>query len=130
MDPFELAAEYRAKRRAYLDSKKETERLRGEQEQLQRQLFAALEAKNAQGIKAGGTNFSRVTQRYAQIQNRAKFVKWAAENAPSLIESKERKQLLDEKVRELVDNGQTLPEGVGLQIKDTISMTGGDSDAD
>jgi len=81
-----------------------------------------LEAEEAEGVKTGGINFVPAVTVYGQIQDRAAFVEWAQENAPELVEIKERKGEVSEFVRARLDDGEGLPPGLGYYEKAYISQ--------
>lgn len=81
-----------------------------------------MEAEESEGQRTRGTLFTPVQTEYASVQDRSVFVAWAKENAPDLVEEKERAKLLNALVREALDNQQELPPGVGFYTRDYISM--------
>jgi hypothetical protein len=91
-------------------------------DQLERDLIERMEHEGVQGQKTDGINFVPTKTVYAQIQDRSEFVDWALENDASLIEHRERKALLNELVREKLDNGEPLPPGLGFRVDEGISQ--------
>lgn len=85
-------------------------------------LFERMEHEDVGSIKVGTSNFVRAATTYGQVQDRSAFVAWAEENAPELIESKERKALVNEIVRECLEDGRPLPEGLGFYVKQYVSQ--------
>lgn len=84
--------------------------------------FTEMSDSDVDSMKTYGHLFVRSSKDFAQIQDRGAFVAWAAENEPALVQEKERKVELDKLVREKLDNGETLPPGVGYYTKSTISV--------
>ena len=66
---------------------------------------------------------------YAVVQDRTAFVQWAKDNDTGLIEEATREGLLNQLVRERLDNGEPLPPGIGYYTKEFISVRGGASTA-
>jgi hypothetical protein len=85
-------------------------------------LYQRMEAGSVDGLKVDGVSFVPSETVYANVQDREAFVSWAKENDEQLIEDKERKALLNAAVRERLDNGETLPDGVGFYVRESISL--------
>ena len=85
-------------------------------------LLDRMEDEKCDGIKAAGTNFVPTQITFAQVQDRSAFVEWAEDHAPELIEARERKGLLNQRVRELLDNGEPFPPGLGFYNDRNISQ--------
>jgi len=97
-----------------------------ELEQHQARVYARMESEDVESIRFNGRNFIRVEpQPYASIQDRDAFVEWARNNDPSLVSEKEEKRLLNQLVRERLDNGEELPPGIGFYTKEIISVRAG-----
>ncbi len=88
-------------------------------------LFERMASEKVDGIKYDGTNFVPVETSYGQVQDRSEFVAWAEDEMPELLETKERKALVNELVRERLDNGETLPPGLGFYVKQYVSQRAG-----
>lgn len=73
-------------------------------------------------LRADGTLFTPVEKVYATVQDRSAFVAWALANEPELIQHKEVGELLNALVRNALDNGEEMPEGVGFYTRDYISQ--------
>lgn len=69
-----------------------------------------------------GINFVRAETVYGQVQDRAEFIKWAEDEMPELLETKERKKLVNEIVRERLESGQELPAGLGFYVQQYVSQ--------
>src|ERR1035437_3901243 len=63
-------------------------------------LFDRMEEEEVTGIKVRATTFVRVETVYGQVQDRSTFISWAEENDVSLVETRERKALINEIIRE------------------------------
>lgn len=61
---------------------------------------------------------------FAQIQNREAFEQWAREQDETYFEDKLREKLLNELVREKIDNGEPLPPGLGWYGRRRITVRG------
>lgn len=85
-------------------------------------LLERFEDEEIDGLKTGGTNYVPTSTTYGTIQDRDEFVRWASEEAPELLQVKERPALLNELVRECHDDGRALPPGVGSYPKAYISQ--------
>jgi hypothetical protein len=62
---------------------------------------------------------------YAQVQDKQALIEWAQENDDELVSLAPRKALLNQKVRECLDNGEPLPPGLGAYEKEYISQRQG-----
>lgn len=93
-----------------------------EMERAETALFERMEHEDVGSIKVGSSNFVRATTIYGQVQDRGAFVAWAEENAPELIESKERKALVNEIVRQCIEDKVPLPDGLGFYPKQYVSQ--------
>lgn len=111
----------RAKQKAASTARKAAEKLDIEAKKAERALLDRMEAEGCEGHKAGGTNFVPAETLYSSVTDRAEFVAWAEIHAPELIEFKERKELLNTKVREALDNGEPPPPGTSFYVKQYIS---------
>lgn len=90
-------------------------------------LFARMEHEEAQSFRHAslGVNFVRAETTYGQVQDRSVFVEWAEKQSPELLETKERKALINELVREHLDDGKPLPPGLGFHVKQYVSQRAG-----
>lgn len=84
--------------------------------------FARMEQESVDSIKVNGTNFVKTATIYGQVQDREEFIKWAQANAPELLETKERSALVNELVRERLDTGEVLPDGLGFYAREYVSQ--------
>lgn len=84
-----------------------------------------MEVEQTESQRVDGTLFVPTETVYGQVQDREAFIKWAEENDEQLFEPKERAQLLNQLVREKLDNGEELPPGVGFYVKKYIGQRAG-----
>lgn len=87
-------------------------------------LLTRMEAEGVQSIKHDNTNFVPVQTVYGAVQDRSEFIKWAEETQPELLETRERKAILNEMVRQHLDDGEPLPPGLGFYVRAYISQRG------
>jgi hypothetical protein len=111
------------------DLKERRDALKGDYEDADKEFKAAefellerMEAEDCDGIKVGGTNFVPTETVYAQIQDRSEFIEWAEVQNDELIEPRERKALLNQFVREQLDNGKPLPPGLNFYVRRVVSQ--------
>lgn len=88
----------------------------------QRKFFERLEAEGCGSVKVDGVNFVPQTTVYGQVQDREAFIEWAESTDESLLEPRERKALVNELVREAVEQGEPLPPGLGFYTKEYVSQ--------
>lgn len=113
--------ELRALKVALAQATKAEKAARKAHEEAQFRVLRRMESEDTEGQKVGGYNFTPVRTRVSVMQDRSQFVPWAKENAPDLLVEKE--QGLDQKVRQLLDDGEVLPPGVGVYVREYISQT-------
>lgn len=87
----------------------------------ERRFYEALEQTGVGSIKVDGVLHVPVQTIYGTVQDKEAFAKWADENAPEMLEPKPRAQLINEMVREYLETGQELPEGLGFYVKEYVS---------
>ncbi len=92
---------------------------------LQYDVFEHLSDQGIESMKVDGTNFVRASTAYGSVQDREAFVEWAKQNDEALIEYKERGALINELVRERLDNGEELPPGLGMYTRDLVQQRKG-----
>lgn len=109
--------------RMYRDKAKiKYEDLKIRADELEAAFYARMEHEDVSGIKVGASNFVRAATSFGTVQDRSEFIKWAEEERPELLETKERKALVNEIVRECLDNGDTLPPGLGFYTREYVSQ--------
>jgi len=71
-------------------------------------------------------NFIPSTQEHATIQDRGAFVEWCHANSrEDLISEKENKGDVNSYVRECLDDGRPLPDGLGFYTRNSIGQRAG-----
>jgi hypothetical protein len=116
------AVALRAKRYQRDKAKEKYDGYKAETDRLEAELFDRMENEDVGGIKVGANNFVRVATTYGSINDRSAFVAWAETEMPELVETKERKALVNEIVRERIDSGEALPPGTTFYVKQYISQ--------
>jgi hypothetical protein len=91
-------------------------------EDAQRRFYERLEAEGCGSVKVDGINFVPQTTIYGQVQDREAFIEWANATDESLLEPRERKALVNELVREAIEQGDPLPPGLGFYTKEYVSQ--------
>jgi hypothetical protein len=122
---FQEAAALRELKTKAAETNALAKQLKSEFEQAEIRLFERMDTEGADSIKTDGILYVPTETVYAQIQDRAAFVEWATDHMPELLETKERKGLLNEFVREMLDTGQELPPGLGFYADQYISQRAG-----
>lgn len=108
---------------AYRAADKEAKRLKAEHDKAEQRFIERMESEGAEGHKAGGVTFSPAEQVYSSVNDRTAFVEWALENEPELVHYTERKDLMNQLIRERIDNGEEPPPGTTFYIKQYVSQT-------
>lgn len=103
-------------------AKDKYDELKAKRERAEIELIQRMEGEEAESHKTAGVLFVPTRRPYGTVQDRQEFVKWAQENAPELVEAKERKGLVNEIVRQRLDDGEDLPPGVGYYVKEYVSQ--------
>jgi hypothetical protein len=85
-------------------------------------LFERMDAEKVDGIKVDGIGFSPARTVYATVKDRAAFVAWAEVHNPELVQPRERKSLLNDEVRQALDDGRELPPGVSFYAREYVSQ--------
>lgn len=86
-----------------------------------RKLWQRMDASKVQSIKMAGTNFVRASTIFGSVNDKSTFVAWAEEHAPELLGPQPRKGLVNELVRQRIDNNEDLPPGVTWYSRDYIA---------
>lgn len=63
---------------------------------------------------------------YAHITDPAAFEAWAKEQDETYFDEKPREQILNQLVREIVDNGQDFPPGLSFYPRKKVTVKGGE----
>lgn len=112
---------------AYLRDAKESDAARAKEskeayERAERRFYDALNTLGVGSVKVDSTLYVPIQTIYGTVQDKEAFSKWAEAEAPEMLESKPRAQLINELVREYLDTGQELPEGLGFYVKEYVSQ--------
>lgn len=83
----------------------------------QDELWDYMDAQNITSIKIDGRNHVRRGTIYGSINDKQRFVAWAQEHAPELLAPEPRKKLINELVRQRIDNNEPLPDGVTWHVR-------------
>jgi hypothetical protein len=118
----EQAAELRKLKERRDEAKAEAKSLEAQYNEAQLALMQRMEDEDVDGIKQGGNNFVPSKTIYGQIQDRRAFIEWAREENPELIEYKERNENINELARQLLDDGEPFPPGLGFRERQYISV--------
>lgn len=112
----------KAERRA----KQEHDALTNERALLEKECFDLMETEDgiASARKLDGLTYSPNRTPYATVQDEDRFIEWAKENDNALIEIAAREGLLNQLVRQALDNGEELPPGIGYYTREKISIRG------
>ena len=86
------------------------------------ELYQRMDESGVGGLKIDGINFVPSETVYANVQDRSAFVEWARDHDEELVENRERKALLNQLVRERIDNGEPLPPGIGFYVRETVAQ--------
>ncbi len=116
------AKELRELKESYVESKAETDSLKRQFDKAQADLIERMDTDAVEGLKVDGTNFIPTKTIYGQVQDRSEFVAWAEQEAPELLEPKERSELINELVRQKLDDGEQLPPGLNFRVREYISQ--------
>lgn len=106
----------------YTEAKAEYESLKAQFDAHQAQLLERMENESVEGLKVEGINFVPTKTIYGKITDRKEFVEWAEQEMPELLESRERKEVLNEFIRQQLDDGEVLPPGAGFYERNYISQ--------
>lgn len=89
-------------------------------------LWERMDATGVHGVKIDGKHWVyNPPQAYGSISDKRLFIEWAKENAPELVDLEPRKALVNELVRQYIDNGQEMPPGVNWYTKKHVSQRKG-----
>lgn len=86
-------------------------------------LFDRMEATGVKSINLDGATATRKSTVFGNVNDKAEFIRWAELNAPELVSPAPRKALVNELVRQKLDNGEELPPGVDYFVRNYVSQT-------
>lgn len=118
----ERAKDLREKKQDYEEKKEAADIAKMEFKQAQAELLEYMDANDIEGVKTDGINFIPTKTVYGQITDRNAFIAWAEENDDELIEPKERKSVLNERARQLIDDKEEFPPGMGFRVEEYVSQ--------
>lgn len=99
--------------------------LHAERKQLELELHEDMSQRGVDGMRINGIQYSPASTVMGQVENRDAFLAWAQEQDETLIDWKERKELINQLVRQYQDDGNPLPPGLTFYTRDYISTTSG-----
>lgn len=107
----------------YAELNRRRDDVRRELDMQQAAVYAYMEEYDIESMKVDDLTFIRTAPReFATVQDREAFVEWAMRNDASLVAMKEEKRLLNQLVRERIDNGEELPPGIGFYTREIVSI--------
>lgn len=114
-------------RKLKADRDKKKEAFSAAEDKFKRKQYEVYARMEAEGIGSTtdtrlGIQFVPAETVYATIQDRSEFVDWAKANDVELVKEDAREDLLNQLVRERLDNGEPLPPGVGFRVRQYISQ--------
>lgn len=104
------------------EAKTKYEEARNDHKSFEAELIDRMAAGKIESQSVDGTRFTPTSTIYSSVQDRQAFVAWAKETDDSLIEDKERKEVLNQIVRQCLDDGDELPPGIGFYTREYISQ--------
>lgn len=94
-----------------------------EYERAQQALWEHMDASGVSSITVDGVQFTRKSTIFGSVADKSAFIEWAEENAPDLVAPAPRKALVNELVRQKIDNGEDLPPGLNFFARQYVSQT-------
>lgn len=85
-------------------------------------LIDLMDEHNTTSQTTDGIQFTRKSTPMCKVTDREAFIEWANQEDEALVEPRERKAVLNQLVRDRIDNGQDLPPGLDFYTKDVISQ--------
>lgn len=96
--------------------------LYNELQAFERQVLDRMESEDVKSVKSGRNTFTAQETIYHTITDEEAFVEWAEENDEALFEKRPRKALLNQVVRTALDDGDSLPPGLGVRVVEYVSV--------
>lgn len=128
MDRLEqLLQEYRVARNKRLDADHEAKKLADEEDRLERECMALMEARNITSLKHEGVGYAFVQKVYGKIEDFdvAKTYVQEAMIDDIMLQEKFVKTEVDKIVRKSLEETGDIPPGFSFSVKKYISVTGG-----
>lgn len=112
-------------RAAHEDAAERAKQAKANYEKAQLELWERMDGTGVKSINIRGTSYAAKSTIYGTVQDKEAVRRWAVDegNAPELFEMKPRKGLVNERVRQMIDNGEELPEGLGFYTDHYVSQT-------
>lgn len=104
------------------DAKAEADIAKAEYDAKQAEVLERMKEEGVESMKTDGVLFSPGGTPYGQVQDSEAFIEWAQEQDENLLEQKPRKELINQLVREHLDNGAPLPPGLGFYVREFVSQ--------
>lgn len=106
-------------------AKKAWQKKKDEQDEWERHCYDRMDAEKTASHKSeAGVGFAKYEQTFAQIQDREKFIEWALENDPDLVQHREREDLVNQLARQRLDDGQGFPPGLSYRQNFKVGVRG------
>ena len=104
---------------------READAAKAKHDEAQATLWHDMDAAGMKGFKTDQHSFARKATIYSTIQDADAFEAWCQENGltEDYLKMAPKKQQLNELVRERLDNGQSLPEGVHWYAREYIAIS-------
>ena len=118
----ERAKDLREKKLAYEELKEAADIAKMEFKTSQAELLEYMDANDIEGVKADGVNFVPTKTIYGKITDKKELIAWAKENDDELVIDEVRKSSLNERARQLIDDGEEFPPGMGFRVEEYISQ--------
>lgn len=122
MDVKERAAKLRELKLDYEEKKEAADIAKMEFKQAQAELLEYMDANDIEGIKHDGTNFVPTKTIYGKITDKKELIAWAKEHDDDLVIDEVRKSSLNERARQLLDDGEEFPPGMSFRVEEYISQ--------
>lgn len=117
-------AELKRLRVDYDEKRKASDKAKEDYEKKRLEVYGRMEDERIGSMRVDGVgNFVRnKPDPKPVIQDRGAFLKWAQKNRPGLVQTSEQRKALNEFVRELVDNNEGFPPGLGVRYDEVVSI--------
>lgn len=111
----------RGLRASYDEKRVEADAAELEYKRAQDALWERMDAEGVTSMRIDGRLTEHHGTIYGSISDKSKFIEWAEENEPELVAPAPRAALVNEMVRQRIDNGEELPPGVNWYVRKVIS---------
>lgn len=105
--------------------KDQYETAKTDRKEFEAKVMERMEIEKCESTRVDGTLFVPTSTTFGTVRDRTKFLEWARDEDESLFEEKERAEILNQIVREKLDNEEPLPPGVGYYVREYISQRAG-----